>query len=126
MNVLLAELPSIGVILAISAGIFVVLIFGLGVLFSKFYRKVGPEEALVLTGKGGLRAGTGRNDNSANGFGRTTRVNGRKAARTDGISPPGPRPPERGHPEGAQASSGFLASGLRPVLRRPYSVVCSP
>lgn len=59
MNVLLAELPGLGEILGISAGGLVVLLIGLGILFSKFYRKVGPEEAIILTGKGGLRAATG-------------------------------------------------------------------
>lgn len=67
----------------------------------------------------GLRAGTGRKDNSADGFGRTVRANGRKAARTDGISSPGPRPPEREHPEGAKASLGFLACDSRPVSSSP-------
>ena len=33
---------------------------GILILFSQFYRTVGPEEALVITGSGGLRAVTGR------------------------------------------------------------------
>ncbi len=59
MNLLLAGLPGIGEILAISAVVLIVVLLGMAVLFSKFYRKVGPEEAIVLTGKGGLRAATG-------------------------------------------------------------------
>jgi hypothetical protein len=39
----------------------------------------------------------------------TPRTDGRKVARADGIYPSGSRPSERGHPEGAKASSGFLA-----------------
>ncbi|WP_390621025.1 flotillin family protein [Gimesia alba] len=35
------------------------ILFGLAVAISRFYRKVGPEEALVLTGAGGLRVATG-------------------------------------------------------------------
>ncbi len=59
MNLLLADLPGIGEILAISAVVFIVVLFGLAALASQFYCKVGPEKALVLTGKGGLRAATG-------------------------------------------------------------------
>ena len=46
----------------IAAGGFAVLLFVLmavGSLFSKFYRKVGPEEAIVTSGQGGLRAASG-------------------------------------------------------------------
>ena len=37
----------------------VAFILAAAVLFSKFYRKVGPEEAIVRSGKGGLAAATG-------------------------------------------------------------------
>ncbi|MCA9007137.1 MAG: flotillin family protein, partial [Planctomycetaceae bacterium] len=36
-----------------------IILFGLAVAISRFYRKVGPEEALVLTGIGGLRVANG-------------------------------------------------------------------
>lgn len=36
-----------------------VIFFGFGVAFSRFYRKVGPEEAIVRSGARGLRAATG-------------------------------------------------------------------
>ncbi len=39
-------------------GLFI--LFGLLILISRFYRKVGPEEALIITGVGGLRVATGR------------------------------------------------------------------
>ena len=39
---------------------FLVLLTGLATAFSKFYRKPGPEEAIVRTGVGGLKAITGR------------------------------------------------------------------
>jgi uncharacterized membrane protein YqiK len=39
---------------------FLVLLTGVATAFSKFYRKPGPEEAIVRTGVGGLRAITGR------------------------------------------------------------------
>lgn len=39
---------------------FMVVLAGLAVAFSRFYRKPGPEEAIVRTGVGGLRAITGR------------------------------------------------------------------
>ncbi len=35
------------------------MLMAVGSLFSKFYRKVGPEEAIVISGKGGLRAASG-------------------------------------------------------------------
>lgn len=38
---------------------FVVALFGIAVVLSRFYRKVGPEEALVKTGIGGLQVATG-------------------------------------------------------------------
>ena len=48
---------------AVMAGLaFLVLLFvlmSIASLFSKFYRKVGPEEAIVISGKGGLRAANG-------------------------------------------------------------------
>lgn len=37
----------------------VIAIVGLLIAFSRFYRKVGPEEALVITGLGGLKVATG-------------------------------------------------------------------
>jgi len=44
-----------------AAGIAVLLfmLMAVGSLFSKFYRKVGPEEAIVTSGQGGLRAASG-------------------------------------------------------------------
>ncbi len=35
------------------------LLFGAALLFARFYRKVGPEEAIVRSGKGGLKAASG-------------------------------------------------------------------
>jgi len=44
----------------ISFIIYAVIVFvGLAIAFSRFYRKVGPEEALVITGLGGLKVATG-------------------------------------------------------------------
>lgn len=44
----------------IVGGVFVVaLIAGLAAAFNRFFRKVGPEEALVRSGKGGLKVATG-------------------------------------------------------------------
>ena len=37
-----------------------IVLIGFAALFSKFYRKVGPEEAIVRSGQGGLKAATGR------------------------------------------------------------------
>lgn len=34
-------------------------LFGSGIAFSRFYRKVGPEEAIIKSGAGGLRSATG-------------------------------------------------------------------
>ena len=45
------------VIVAIVIGL--IGLMAVGSLFSKFYRKVGPEEAIVTSGKGGLRAASG-------------------------------------------------------------------
>jgi flotillin len=59
MNALLAYIPSLGEAVAIAAVVSVLSLFGLAALFSKFYRKVGPEEAIVRSGKGGLKAATG-------------------------------------------------------------------
>tara|TARA_R110002111_G_scaffold248400_2_gene312079 strand:+ start:1046 stop:3145 length:2100 start_codon:yes stop_codon:yes gene_type:complete len=36
-----------------------IVLVGLAIAFSRFYRKVGPEEALVITGLGGLKVATG-------------------------------------------------------------------
>ena len=45
--------------LTVGAVILVVLL-GILALFSQFFRKVGPEEAIVRSGQGGLRAKTGK------------------------------------------------------------------
>ena len=37
-----------------------IFLVGVVVIASRFYRKVGPEEALIITGFGGLRVATGR------------------------------------------------------------------
>ncbi|MCH7686299.1 MAG: flotillin family protein [Planctomycetes bacterium] len=37
----------------------IIILFGFTFAFSRFYRKVGPEEAVVRSGKGGLKAATG-------------------------------------------------------------------
>jgi uncharacterized membrane protein YqiK len=44
----------------VAGGIVLLVLFGLLILVSRFYRKVGPEEALIITGVGGLRVATGR------------------------------------------------------------------
>ncbi|MEO8166047.1 MAG: flotillin family protein, partial [Betaproteobacteria bacterium] len=44
---------------AVSAVIFVGFVFAMLLVFAQFYRKVGPEEALVRSGQGGLKAATG-------------------------------------------------------------------
>ena len=40
-------------------GIIILMLFALSAAFNRFYRKVGPEEAMVVTGFGGLKVGTG-------------------------------------------------------------------
>ncbi|MBA3312568.1 MAG: flotillin family protein [Planctomycetota bacterium] len=53
-----ATLEVVGLaVAAVVAALFVLI--AVGSLFSKFYRKVGPEEAIVISGKGGLRAASG-------------------------------------------------------------------
>ena len=48
------------IIPAVIVGIFIVIAaLGLASTFSRFYRKVGPEEAIVRSGRGGLMAATG-------------------------------------------------------------------
>lgn len=42
-----------------GGGVAAFVLFGLGMAFSRFYRKVGPEEAIVRSGSGGLSAKTG-------------------------------------------------------------------
>ena len=43
-----------------AGGVSVVVVGGILALFSQFFRKVGPEEAIVRSGAGGLRAKTGK------------------------------------------------------------------
>ncbi|MCH8829510.1 MAG: hypothetical protein IID45_08035 [Planctomycetes bacterium] len=45
--------------LVMYAAIILVFLIGFAVLFSRFYRKPGPEEAIIKTGVGGLRVCTG-------------------------------------------------------------------
>lgn len=45
------------VITAVSIGTFILIAFGFA--FSRFYRKVGPEEAIIKSGYGGLKGATG-------------------------------------------------------------------
>ena len=56
-------LPAVSLeIVGIAAVAILAMLFALmaiASLFSKFYRKVGPEEAIVISGKGGLRAANG-------------------------------------------------------------------
>ena len=54
-----SSMTQVGTILAVSLGFGVIILVGFAALFSKFYRKVGPEEAIVRSGKGGLKAATG-------------------------------------------------------------------
>lgn len=44
----------------VAGAVVLLVLFGLLILISRFYRKVGPEEALIITGVGGLRVATGR------------------------------------------------------------------
>ena len=50
------NLFGVGAGLVVLAGAFFV---AAGIMFSRFYRKVGPEEAIVRSGKGGLHAVSG-------------------------------------------------------------------
>ncbi|HEX6985123.1 MAG TPA: SPFH domain-containing protein, partial [Planctomycetaceae bacterium] len=52
------SLEMVGLAVA-AVVIFLFALTAIGSLFSKFYRKVGPEEAIVISGKGGLRAASG-------------------------------------------------------------------
>ena len=54
-------MPSVQLLTYIGLGVgaVVVGVFLLGVALSRFYRKVGPEEALVRTGHGGMKARSG-------------------------------------------------------------------
>jgi len=54
----LTVFESLGMAIA-AAVILLLALLAVGSLFSKFYRKVGPEEAIVISGKGGLRAASG-------------------------------------------------------------------
>ncbi|MEO2035964.1 MAG: flotillin family protein [Planctomycetaceae bacterium] len=47
-------------VFGVSAAILVIFLIGMATAFSKFYRKPGPEEAIVRTGVGGLQVITGR------------------------------------------------------------------
>jgi uncharacterized membrane protein YqiK len=42
-----------------AIGAFAIFIIGAAIAFSRFYRKVGPEEAIVRSGKGGLKSASG-------------------------------------------------------------------
>ncbi len=60
------QLPLIAFDMPQAVATFIVIIVVLGIslvgfaaLFAKFYRKVGPEEAIVRSGQGGLQAATG-------------------------------------------------------------------
>ena len=57
MSALLAT--NVFVYFSIGAAIFAVIVVGSILLFSQFYRKVGPEVAIVRSGAGGLKAATG-------------------------------------------------------------------
>ena len=63
MIVQLADSSLLGVsmwtTIGIGALVFVGFVAAMLILFSQFYRKAGPEEALVRSGQGGLRAATG-------------------------------------------------------------------
>ncbi len=63
MTVQLADHLLLGVSMWMTIGIgalcLVAFVLAMLMLFSQFYRKVGPEEALVRSGQGGLRAATG-------------------------------------------------------------------
>lgn len=47
------------VTIVVGGGLFIMALIAIAFLFNQFYRKVGPEEALVRSGLGGLRAVTG-------------------------------------------------------------------
>lgn len=57
--VLPAVVPEVAGMVVAAIVAVVLLLLAVGSLFSKFYRKVGPEEAIVISGKGGLRAASG-------------------------------------------------------------------
>jgi uncharacterized membrane protein YqiK len=60
MTLLFAQAgSSILITLAIGAAILLGLVVLMALMFARFYRKVGPEEAIVRSGQGGLRAATG-------------------------------------------------------------------
>ena len=48
-------LPLIGIVIGAAVGLLVFF----GIALSRFYRKVGPEEALVRSGMGGMKAKSG-------------------------------------------------------------------
>jgi uncharacterized membrane protein YqiK len=54
-----AVVPEVAGLVVAAIVAVVLLLLSVGSLFSKFYRKVGPEEAIVISGKGGLRAASG-------------------------------------------------------------------
>ena len=47
------------IFVAVVVGGAVLVLMAFASLFSRFYRKVGPEEAVVISGMGGLRAASG-------------------------------------------------------------------
>ena len=47
-------------VFGVGAAILVIFLIGMATAFSKFYRKPGPEEAIVRTGVGGLQVITGK------------------------------------------------------------------
>lgn len=58
--VLLANTTENVMVFGASAVVLLIFLIGMATAFSKFYRKPGPEEAIVRTGVGGLQVITGR------------------------------------------------------------------
>ena len=55
---ILGQIPDFAIIVLLGIVGALILIFGLTALASRFYQKVGPDEALVRTGWGGMNVVT--------------------------------------------------------------------
>ena len=53
-------MPEVIITIVVGLGLFFMALIAIAFLFNQFYRKVGPEEALVRSGLGGLAAVTGK------------------------------------------------------------------
>ncbi len=58
--VLMGDIYETLAYVGIGVAVFLFVVLCAGILFAQFYKKVGPDEGLVRSGAGGLRAATGR------------------------------------------------------------------